>query len=105
VDKEFISKRFSSIRIAHNISARQLSLSLGQSPAYINQIECEHKSPSIDGLLNFCEYFNMPLAEFFDDGAEYPVQYKSMIKDMNKLSIDELGEVSAIIKRIVHNKK
>ena len=35
--KKFISNRFAVIRNAHNISARKLSIEMGQSTEYINQ--------------------------------------------------------------------
>ena len=105
MEKGFISKRFADIRTAKNISARNLSLELGQSPAYINQIETGRKMPSMEGLLNFCDYFNIKLKEFFDDGQEFPIQYKSMLNDLNKLSAEELDEIITIIKRIARNKK
>ena len=39
MDKGFIKERYARIRLAHNISARRLSMELGQSSEYINQIE------------------------------------------------------------------
>lgn len=39
MDKSFIKDRYAKIRIANNLSARKLSIELGQSTEYINQIE------------------------------------------------------------------
>lgn len=104
MEKEFISNRFARIRLAKNISARALSLELGQSTQYINQIESGRKMPSINGLLNFCDHFNISPKEFFDDEKEYPIEYKDLLPYLNKLDTDELDEITAIIKRIVQNK-
>ena len=37
--KEFFSKRLSKLRMEKGVSARDMSLSLGQSESYINRIE------------------------------------------------------------------
>ena len=41
IDAEFISGRIAKLRTDKNISARDMSLSLGQSQSYINNIENE----------------------------------------------------------------
>ena len=104
MEKNFISERIANIRSAKNMSARNLSLELGQSTEYINQIENGRKMPSIEGLINFCDYFNISLKEFFDDGQAYPIQYKALLNDLNKLNVEELNEIITIIKRISKNK-
>jgi len=104
MDKEFISKRVLSIRETKNKSARSLSLDLGMSSEYINQVENGKLNPSIDFISNFCDYFKINVSEFFDNNIEYPMQYKELIKDLNKLTPDELKDVSSIIKRIADKK-
>lgn len=89
MDKKFIGDRYAKIRLAHGISGRKLSQELGQSTEYINQIENGRNLPSIEGLLNFCEYFHITVGEFFEDEFVYPVQYDKIIKELNKM--DELG--------------
>ena len=100
MDKSFIAKRVSRIREAKNRSARSLSLDLGMSSEYINQVENGKLNPSLDFISNFCDYFKIPLGEFFDYTAEYPIQYRELIKDLNKLAPDELAEITAVVKRI-----
>lgn len=39
IDADFISDRIAKLRTEKNISARDMSLSLGQSQSYINNIE------------------------------------------------------------------
>lgn len=103
--KQFISNRFASIRTANNISARQLSIKMGQSSEYINQIENGRKMPSMEGLFNFCDYFKITMGEFFDNTQTYPIQYKDIIKNLNKLDNEELLHISKNIEYISRNKK
>ena len=83
--------------------AQTLSLELGQSTEYINQIENGNNMPSVEGLLNFCEYFGITLGEFFDEYLEYPVEYKNIIKELNKLDSMEVEQIYRLLKLI--NKK
>lgn len=103
MDKKFIAERYARIRLAHNISARKLSLELGQSSEYINQIETGKSMPSVEGLINFCEYFNIGIGEFFDQTAEYPVQYKSIISELNKMDSMAISLVLDMLKLINSN--
>ncbi len=105
VDKKFISKRIATLRNAKGISARAMSLDLGQSSEYINQIENGRSIPSIEGLINICDYFGITLSEFFDTNLLYPIQYKELIKELNKLDSLELQKIIDIIKLITqrHN--
>lgn len=100
MDKKFISERYARIRLAHNISARKLSLELGQSTEYINQIEAGKSMPSVEGLINFCEYFNISVGEFFDQAVEFPVQYKSIIAELNKMDSMSIALVYDLLKLI-----
>ena len=104
MDKEFIKNRYITIRNAKNISARKLSFELGQSSEYINQIENGKCLPSIEGLVNFCDYFNISLGEFFNDENKYPIEYKELIKELNKLDNLELQQIIDLVK-LINSKK
>ncbi|MDE7181632.1 MAG: helix-turn-helix domain-containing protein [Clostridia bacterium] len=104
MDKSFIRHRYAVIRNAHKISARKLSLELGQSSEYINQIENGNSMPSVENLLNFCEYFNISLGEFFEEQFNYPVEYRTIIQELNKLDTIELQTVTDLLKLITANK-
>lgn len=103
MEKTFINKRYAVIRNAHNLSARKLSLELGQSSEYINQIENGKCLPSIDGLINFCDYFHISIAEFFYEEFKYPVEYKEVIQELNKMDNLSIATVIELLKLI--NKK
>lgn len=103
MDKQFIQLRYAKIRNANGISARKLSLELGQSSEYINQIENGKNLPSMESFLNFCEYFNITPMEFFDDSIDYPIETKRISKELNKLTSEELELILMLIKAL--NKK
>ncbi len=105
IDKSFIGKRIAVLRNAKKNSARVMSLDLGQSSEYINQIENGRSMPSIEGLINICDYFGITMSEFFDESIVYPIQYKELLQELNKLDSIELEKVIDIVKLISANKK
>lgn len=100
MDRKFVQMRIARIRNAHKISARRLSLELGQSTEYINQIENGNALPSLEGLFNFCDYFNMTLGEFFEDRFNFPVEYSQIIAELNKMDLQEINVVHEMLKLI-----
>jgi len=50
---DFIARRVQKLRDTKGVSARDMSLSLGQNTGYINKIETKQAKPSIDGLVSF----------------------------------------------------
>ena len=103
-DKEFIKSRIAQIRGSKNISARSLSLELGMSSEYINQVENGRLNPSLDFLLNFCYYFKISIGEFFDENNAFPIEYQSLIKELNKLNQTELNQILELVK-LINSKK
>lgn len=71
-DENFISERIAALRTARNISARDMSLSLGQSTNYINSIENKHSLPSMSMFLYICDFLGVSPRDFFDEGNDNP---------------------------------
>lgn len=105
IDKFFIGKRVATLRNSKRISARSMSLELGQSSEYINQIENGRSMPSVEGLINICDYFEISLSDFFDTQTTYPLEYKDLLSELNKLDTFELEQIVNLIKLITRNKK
>lgn len=100
-----IRTRFSSIRYSKGLTAQQLADKMEITVQCINQIECGKRLPSMEVLFHFCQVMHISLREFFDEELTYPIKFKELVPLLSKLSQDELTEITAIIKRIVENKK
>lgn len=96
--EEYFRKRISQLRILKNVSARDMSLSLGQSESYINKIENGKAFPSMQAFFYICEYFNITPKEFFDDSSNNPSKIKSLIDDLNTLDENQLNNIHGIVK-------
>ena len=88
------------MRTDHDISARELSLQLGQSTGYINTIENGKSLPSMKMFLYICEYFHITPKEFFDEEMEYPVLIERMIQESKKLDANALESILGVMKNM-----
>ena len=96
--EEKFRERLIKLRLNKNVSARDMSLSMGQSEGYINKIEAGYALPSMTGLFYICDYFNISPKEFFEDNIEYPGLIKEIVCDLNELNEGQLKNISLIIK-------
>ena len=81
--------------------ARDMSLSMGQNPGYINNIETGKSMPSLSGFFYICDYLDITARDFFDDGNEYPEQLRAVFQDMQKLSPEQMQNIHAIVKGLL----
>ena len=99
-DKEF-SLRLAKLRTQKGVSARDMSLSMGQNPGHINNIETGKSMPSLSGFFYICDYFDITARDFFDDGNEYPEQLRAVFQDMQKLNPEQIQNIHAIVKGLL----
>ena len=92
------------MRIQKGVSARDMSLSLGQSESYINKIENKRTLPSLTGFLYICEYFNLTPQEFFNTDSACPQKTKELAREFEKLTPSQADHVLQIIKDLNINK-
>lgn len=74
--KDF-SDRLRYLRNKRKISAREMSIALGQNVNYINLIENGKRFPSLQGFFAICEYLKISPAAFFDSESFYSNQTKN----------------------------
>lgn len=89
------SKRLTQLRQEKGVTARDMSLSLGQSESYINKIENNYAMPSMNGFFYICEYLDITPKDFFDYGEENSISINALIKSCKKLSKEQ---VEALLK-------
>lgn len=98
--EEFTQKRITQLRMKKEVSAREMSLSLGQNGSYINQIENGKALPSLEMLFYICDYFGITPQEFFDEGNPAPQELKDITEDLKLLDDETLNHVAAIVKAL-----
>lgn len=97
---EWFSTRLAQLRQEKGVSARDMSLSLGQSESYINKIENKRTLPSMTGFFYICEYLNVEPYEFFDSGNPSPTKTNQLVKEIDKLSADNIDLLLLLAKKL-----
>ena len=97
IDEKF-AERLAQLRLIKGVSARDMSLSLGQSTGYINNIENKNNLPSMTAFFYICEYLNISPKDFFDFESENPEKLNDVIVDLKKLTAEKLNHISEVIK-------
>lgn len=80
------SKRLTQLRQEKGVTARDMSLSLGQSESYINKIENNYSLPSMNGFFYICDYLEITPKDFFDYGEENPILINTLISSCKNLT-------------------
>lgn len=78
--EDFVPERLAKLRTQKGVSARDMSLSLGQANNYINNIENKKSLPSMQSFFYICEYLGVTPLEFFDEGNVYPKPCKNSLR-------------------------
>lgn len=84
--EDFIAARVQQLRSQKNISARKMSLSIGQNEGYITQIENKQNLPSMEGFLYICRYLEITPEEFFASDNQNPEMLRKMVEDIKTLT-------------------
>lgn len=100
----FVQERIAQLRAQKDISAREMSLALGQNSSYINQIENGKALPSLSVLFWICDYFHITPQQFFDQGNQYPAYLETLIGDMKKLDAASLELVAELVRKLAEKK-
>ena len=95
---DFIKERLSALRIKKGVSARSMSLSIGQSENYINIIENGYSLPSMTAFFYICEYLGITPKEFFDDHRCNPMLIKEIDTELERMSDKQLENILSIIR-------
>lgn len=103
--EDFFVERLSSLRNQKNISAREMSLALGQNSSYINRIENKLAFPSMQAFFYICEYLQVSPKDFFDDDNPSPIKINEIIEELKKLDDVQLDTVITVIKGLQHKAK
>ncbi len=100
MDMLFIRQRIAFLRTNKSVSARELSLRLGQSEGYINAIENGRSKPSVEMLFYICEELGVSMSDFFDESNQQPDLIKAIIKEAKRLNKKSLEGVLNIMQNM-----
>ncbi|MGN8913647.1 helix-turn-helix domain-containing protein [Anaerofustis butyriciformans] len=99
--KNEFADRLSKLRLEKGVSARDMSLSLGQNPGYINNIENGKALPSMSVFFSICYFLNISPSEFFDIENDNPEKIDEIVDDLKKLNKEQLDNIAKLIKGLL----
>ena len=98
---EWFSKRLTELRLEKGVSARDMSLSLGQSESYINKIENRRTMPSMAGFFYICDYFEIEPQDFFNYKLASPQKSPQLMQEFGRLTPTQADHVLQIVRDIL----
>ena len=99
--EKLLAERLAYLREQKGVSARDMSISIGQNPGYINGIENCRALPSMTVFFYICEYLGVTPAEFFDEGNPAPERLKGIMEDLKGLEPGKLDHLAAVIRDLI----
>lgn len=94
--KEF-GERLSQLRQQKDVTARDMSLSIGRNPGYICDIESSQAMPSMVVFFHICEYLGIEPKDYFDVEVEAPVLLQDLMKYLRRLNPKQIEHVKEIV--------
>ena len=99
-DSDF-ALRLAQLRAKKGVSARDMSLSLGQNAGYINNIESGKALPSMGTFFYICEYLGISPSDFFDVNTKNPARLNELMDDLKRLNDKQLETIAVLVKDII----
>ena len=98
--EDFLPMRLAQLRANKGVSARDMSLTIGQADNYINSIENKKSLPSMAVFFYICEYFEITPQEFFDEGTQNPALLNELVDELRPLDSASLEHLLALVKNM-----
>lgn len=83
---QFLRDRIAQLRLQKGVSEYQMSLDLGHSRGYVQNISSGKSLPSVEGLFEICDYFGLTPSQFFDESIDDPALVAEAVKGLRQLS-------------------
>lgn len=104
MDYDYIRQRITDLRIKKGVSEYQMSLDLGHSRSYVQNIASGRSKPSIEEFLYICEYLEVTPRDFFDESATEPILIQKALEGLRHLSDKDLLSLLSLIDRFREGK-
>ena len=98
----FFCDRLRYLRNERKISAREMSLALGQNETYINKIETGQRSVSMEGFFKICNFLQISPATFFDESVQNTrIDSQELLSAFRRLNSNQAEYLFALIQDLL----
>lgn len=98
--EEDFAKRLAELRAKKKVSARDMSLSIGQCSGYISNIENGHNLPSMAVFFYICDYLGVTPAEFFEVENSDPAALSPIFEQIKKLKPEQVDVLQGMLNQM-----
>lgn len=99
--EDFFVRRLMQLRNQKGVSARTMSMSIGQHKNYIQNIESQRNFPLMKGFFQICDYLEIAPKDYFDDDNESPANYQKLLELIKRLNDTQQKKVISILEEMV----
>lgn len=96
-----IGLKIKDFRNSHDLTRKAFSDLTGISTSYIEQLETNKKTPTIDTLLKITAVFNITVSELLGETDSYPIELKKLLNNAQNLNLEQLEKLTEFIKTLV----
>lgn len=89
------------LRNGKGISAREMSIALGQNVNYINLIENGKRLPSLQGFFSICAYLSISPEDFFGETNEWGRSAKRLPGIFSRLNREQLFAIEQMVRTFI----
>ena len=100
MDYQFIRQRITELREKKGVAEYKMSLELGHSRNYIQNIANGKSKPSIEEFLYICDYLGVTPSDFFDEQNKRPILIQKAVYGMSSLSDQDILLIISLIDRM-----
>lgn len=98
--EDLLRSQLTQLRLEKGVSARDMSLSLGQSESYINKIENGRALPSMESFFYICEYFGIHPRDFFSADRGALLEIDTLVRQIAALDEESIPHLRWLIERL-----
>ena len=98
--EEDFAKRLAELRAKKKVSARDMSLSIGQCSGYISNIENGHNLPSMAVFFYICDYLGVTPCEFFEVENNDPATLSPIFEQIKKLKPEQVAVLQGMLNQM-----
>jgi transcriptional regulator with XRE-family HTH domain len=98
----FFIIRIAELRKQKGVSARDMSLSVGQNVNYVNHIERGKMFPSMTGFFAICDYLSVTPQDFFDADVVRPAKLNALTENLKRLDEDALDSIASVVEKMLN---
>ena len=95
--KQFVRDRITQLRLEHNLSEYQLSLSLGKCKTYVQAITSGKTLPSFEAFFDLCDYFEITPEYFFQSPQKDNASLRRIYHKLEQLDAADLELIERVL--------